>query len=53
MSNWKATADMYESLIDKPKMIEKYLAKPPFKYIFDMISEICKKTGFGQGKQKI
>lgn len=38
MSNWKTTAEMYEGLIDKPKMIEKYLAKPPFKYIFDIIS---------------
>ena len=41
---------MFESLIDKPKMLEKYLAKPPFKYIFDMISETSKKTNFAQGK---
>lgn len=50
MSNWKTTAEMYEGLIDKPKMIEKYLAKPPFKYIFDILSETTKKTGFANGK---
>lgn len=49
MSNWKTTAEMFESLIEKPKMLEKYLAKPPFKYIFDIISETCKKTSFAQG----
>lgn len=49
MSNWKATADLYEALIERPKMTEKLLAKPPFKYIFDIITETTKKTGFGNG----
>lgn len=49
MSNWKATADLYEGLIERPKMTEKLLAKPPFKYIFDIITETTKKTGFGNG----
>lgn len=30
-------------------MTEKLLAKPPFKYIFDIITETTKKTGFGNG----
>ena len=49
MSNWKATADLFEALIERPKMTEKLLAKPPFKYIFDIITETTKKTGFGNG----
>ena len=49
MSNRKATADLYEALIERPKMTEKLLAKPPFKYIFDIITETTKKTGFGNG----
>ena len=39
---WKATADMFGSLFEKPKMAEKLLIKPPFKYIFDIISETIK-----------
>ena len=49
MSNWKATADAFESLIDKPRMSEKLLSKPPFKYLFDIIMETSKKTGFANG----
>lgn len=50
MSNWKVTADLFDALIERPKMVEKHLAKPPFKYIFDIITETTKKTGFGNGK---
>lgn len=46
---WKPTADLYNSLIEKPKMNEKLLCKPPFKYLFDIFSETTKKTGFGNG----
>ena len=49
MSNWKVTADLYEALIERPKMTEKLLVKPPFKYIFDIITETTKKTGFANG----
>jgi hypothetical protein len=34
-------------------MTEKLLAKPPFKYIFDIITETTKKTGFANGKKDI
>jgi TRAF3-interacting protein 1 len=32
-------------------MTEKLLAKPPFKYIFDIIIETTKKTGFANGNK--
>jgi TRAF3-interacting protein 1 len=40
---------MFSSLIENPKMTEKLLSKPPFKYIYDIIIETCKKTNFAQG----
>lgn len=43
---WKPTAEMFGSLFEKPKMSEKLLVKPPFKYIFDIIMETTKATGF-------
>ena len=49
MSNWKTTADLYEGFIERPKMSEKLLSKPPFKYLFDIIMETSKKTGFANG----
>lgn len=52
MSNWKATADLYEGFIERPKMTEKLLAKPPFKYLFDIITETTKKSGFANGISK-
>lgn len=48
---WKPTADLFTALIDKPKMSERLLIKPPFKYLFDIITETTKKTGFANGMQ--
>ena len=47
---WKPTADMFGSLIEKPRMTDRLLSKPPFKYIFDIVMETIKKTGCGNGK---
>ncbi len=40
---------MYEQLFQKPKMSEKLLCKPPFRYIHDIFTATMSKTGFGTG----
>jgi len=40
---------MYEQLFSKPKMTEKLLGKPPFRYIHDIFTATLAKTGFGDG----
>ncbi|CAD8110689.1 unnamed protein product [Paramecium primaurelia] len=46
---WMTTANMFIYLIDKPKMSQKLLEKPPFKYIFDIIMATSKQTGYAKG----
>jgi len=46
---WKPTADLFSGLIDKPKMTDKLLLRPPFKYIYDIVMETIKKTNCGNG----
>lgn len=40
---------MYEELFAKPKMTEKLLGKPPFRYLHDIYTATCKQTNFGEG----
>ena len=46
---WSETGKLFSSLIDKPKMKENLLKKPPPKYIYDIILNTMKKTGFPKG----
>ena len=46
---WSETGKMFSSLIQKPKMVEKFLKKPPPKYIYDIILNTMKVTDFPKG----
>ena len=46
---WSETGKLFSSLIEKPKMTEKLLKKPPPKYIYDIILNTMNKTNFPKG----
>ena len=46
---WKPTAELFEQLFSKPKMTEKLLQRPPFRYIHDIYTATLQATGFGEG----
>ncbi len=48
-SYWKTTSDLFSKLIEKPKMSEKLLTKPPPKFIYDIIISTMKATKFPNG----
>merc|ERR1712232_924248 len=43
------TQETLGKLISKPKMTEKYLKKPPFRFLHDIVFEVIKTTEFGVG----
>lgn len=46
---WQTTAEMYTQIFQKPKMTQKLLMKPPFRYLHDIFTATSSTTGYGRG----
>jgi len=46
---WEETKNLFSTIIDSPPLVEKYLKRPPPKYIFSLIMKTMEKTGFPKG----
>lgn len=43
---WQKTIEVYQNFITFPEITEKYLKRPPFKYLFQIFLSVNKKTNF-------
>ena len=49
---WEKTMQVYGSFIEYPQLTEKYLKRPPFKYLFQIFISLNQKTNFAEGLLK-
>jgi hypothetical protein len=47
---WQATIDAYDGFIDKPKLEEELLKRPPFLFVLHIYLETMKNSEFKFGK---
>eukprot|EP00730_Choanoeca_flexa_P004139 TRINITY_DN11609_c0_g1_i5.p1 TRINITY_DN11609_c0_g1~~TRINITY_DN11609_c0_g1_i5.p1 ORF type:complete len:587 (+),score=143.47 TRINITY_DN11609_c0_g1_i5:48-1808(+) len=45
----KDTINTLGKVIKKPTLSEKYLKKPPFRFLHDIVTQVCKTSGFLEG----
>ena len=50
LNYWDKTISVYGKIIDYPTLTEKYLKRPPFKYILQIFLSLSNKTGFMKGR---
>lgn len=43
------TIERLKPVVDKPALEKKFLSRPPYRYLFDIIRTIQRKTEFGDG----
>ena len=49
---WEKTIQIFNNYIDYPQLTEKYLKRPPFKYIFQIFLTLNTKTNFSEDQFK-
>ena len=46
---WEKTKNLFSRIIDSPPLLEKYLKRPPPKYLYYLVMRTMEKTGFPKG----